>query len=176
MKMRVLLMAAPLILAGIAGAAMAYVLDPAQGRSRRAKARDRSAGAMRHSWRRSRRGMRRVRSQSGGLTRRAWHGVKPHGNGAVDDVTLAHRVESEVYRGADIPKGSLNIDAVGGTVVLRGAVRRAEQIQRLESRVGKVHGVRRVESLLHLEDTPAPNKLDALRANRPGEEGREDWR
>ena len=166
MKYQVVLMAVAVAVAALAGAGLAWVLDPAQGRSRRARTRDRSAGAVRHGLRRSRRGLRRVRSQSGGLTRRAWHGMQPHHDGYVDDVTLVHRVESEVYRGEDVPKGSLNIDAFDGTVVLRGAVDDPEQIPHLESRVRKVHGVRRVESLLHLQGTPAPNKADALAAGR----------
>lgn len=168
MKVPTLVRTIPLILVGVAGAGLAYAFDPVQGRSRRTKARDRSAATLRHGWRRSRKRMRWARSESGGMARRAWHGARPHRTPDLDDVTLAHRVESEVYRHEEIPKGALNIDAFEGTVVVRGAVRRPEQIRHLESRVRRVRGVRRVQNLVHLEGTPAPNKADALSANRDG--------
>jgi hypothetical protein len=63
-----------------------------------------------------------------------------------------------------VPKGNVNIAAQDGVVVLRGQVERPDQIESLEARVRKVHGVRDVENLLHLPDTPAPNKADACSA------------
>jgi hypothetical protein len=148
----------------MAGAGFAYIFDPERGRSRRARTRDRMAAAFRHFGHRVGRSLRAMRAQSVGLGRRAWHAVRPHTAGYVDDVTLAHRVESELFRTEHDVKGAINVSAFEGSVVLRGALRRPDEIREIESKVKKVPGVRRVESLLHLEGTPAPNKVDALEA------------
>jgi len=155
----------PVISAAIAGAGLAYIFDPERGRSRRARTRDRMAGEVRHTGHRMARNLRAMRAQSVGLSRRAWHAVRPHGAGYVDDVTLAHRVESELYRADHHAKGAINVSAFEGSVVLRGALRRPDEIHEIESKVKKVPGVRRVESLLHLEGTPAPSKAEALDAS-----------
>lgn len=47
-------------------------------------------------------------------------------------------------------------NAARGIVQLRGKVERQELIDDLVARVGRVQGVREVESLLHLPDAPAP--------------------
>lgn len=75
--------------------------------------------------------------------------------GSYDDVTLARKVESEIFRPADAPKGEVNVAAHDGVVELRGIVRRAEQIDELVSKAADVKGVERVENLLHLPGTPA---------------------
>lgn len=82
-----------------------------------------------------------------------------------NDADLVQRVESEVFRDPDIPKGRINLNAEDGTVVLRGQVERPDQIRAVEKAVRKVHGVREVENLLHLPDMPAPNKRAALDAS-----------
>ncbi|MEX2103697.1 MAG: BON domain-containing protein, partial [Gaiellaceae bacterium] len=68
----------------------------------------------------------------------------------VDDATLVDRVESIVFRGRDIPKGQINVNAENGVVFLRGEVDRPELLEELESRVSKVRGVRGVENKLHV--------------------------
>src|SRR4051812_10861234 len=40
----------------------------------------------------------------------------------VDDVTLARKVESEIFRDADAPKGQVSVDVQAGVVYLRGTV------------------------------------------------------
>ena len=75
-----------------------------------------------------------------------------------DDATLAHKVETEIFRDADIPKGRINVNAENGKVVLRGEVEQPELIQDLEKRTKKVQGVQEVENLLHVPGTPAPTK------------------
>lgn len=155
----------PVVSAAMVGVGFAYVFDPERGRSRRARTRDRLAGACRHSVRRVGRSFRAMRARSLGQFRRGVHAVRPVRKEYVDDVTLAHRVESEVYRDNHVSKGALNISAFEGAVVLRGALKRPDEIRELESKVAKVPGVRRVESLLHLEGTPAPNKAEALEAS-----------
>ena len=79
----------------------------------------------------------------------------------VDEVALKQRVESEIFRDPQVPKGDINLDVRGGVVVLRGQVKQPEQIEVLERDVRRVPGVGRVENLLHVEGTPAPNKADS---------------
>ena len=64
-----------------------------------------------------------------------------------DDATLRDRVESELFRDPDVPKGQMNIDAAAGVVTLRGTVD-AGLVEDLAERVGAVEGVVRVENLL----------------------------
>jgi osmotically-inducible protein OsmY len=74
----------------------------------------------------------------------------------VDDVTLARKVETEIFRDADVPKGSINVNAENGTVVLRGEVGSPEMIGDLVGKTRKVQGVQEVENLLHTPGEPAP--------------------
>lgn len=75
---------------------------------------------------------------------------------AYDDATLTRKVETEIFRPADIPNGRISVNACDGVVELRGAVDR-----RLARRVGRaarrVDGVRGVHNLLHAPGTPAPH-------------------
>jgi osmotically-inducible protein OsmY len=75
-----------------------------------------------------------------------------------DDVTLARKVETEIFRPEDAPKGSVNVNVEGGIVYLRGEVERPELIDDLVEKARNVQGVREVENLLHLPGTPAPTK------------------
>jgi hypothetical protein len=88
----------------------------------------------------------------------------------LDDDTLTQRVESEIYRDPTLPKGPVTIHAQDGVIVLRGALERHEQMRNFEAAVRKVPGVRDVENLLHLPETPAPNKRAALDASDKAEE------
>jgi hypothetical protein len=149
------------ILTGVAGATTAYMFDPSMGRTRRAKLRDRLAGSRHRALRRARRGARYAWSETAGLARRGIHALSWQ-PAEVDDVTLAHRVESTVLRDRDIPKDRLTIGAEDGIVVLRGAVGSAAEIRKIESAVRHVHGVNEVRNLLHIEGTMAPNKAEVL--------------
>jgi osmotically-inducible protein OsmY len=73
-----------------------------------------------------------------------------------DDVTLARKVETEIFRDADVPKGQINVNAENGKIVLRGEVGKPEMIRDLEKRAKSVQGVSEVENLLHLPGTEAP--------------------
>jgi hypothetical protein len=83
----------------------------------------------------------------------------------VDDRTLLDRVESELFVDPTIPRGPLNLEVEGATVVLRGQLTSRAEIERVEAAVRQVPGVWQVRSLLHVPGTPAPNKLAALRAS-----------
>ena len=75
---------------------------------------------------------------------------------AVDDVTLARKVESELFREDDAPKGQLDVNAADGVVQLRGEVDSPELIDALVRRARSVRGVRDVENLLQTPGTEAP--------------------
>jgi osmotically-inducible protein OsmY len=138
-----------------AGAAIAYFLDPDNGRRRRALARDRGAAFVRQTGRRFGRMQRAAQAEAYGLTKKAQH-LREEPKPTPDDATLAHKVETEIFRDIDVPKGQINVNAENGTVVLRGEVGTPEMIRDLEDRARKVQGVEEVENLLHLPGTPAP--------------------
>jgi osmotically-inducible protein OsmY len=73
-----------------------------------------------------------------------------------DDVTLARKVETEIFRSPDAPKGDVSVDVQGGIAHLRGEVADEEWADRLASEARNVEGIRGVENLLHEPGTPAP--------------------
>lgn len=74
----------------------------------------------------------------------------------VDDTTLTHKVESEIFRDDSVPKGQINVNAQEGVVQLRGEVPSEEMVSDLVEKTRSVVGVRDVENLLHLPGSPAP--------------------
>jgi osmotically-inducible protein OsmY len=76
--------------------------------------------------------------------------------GAPDDARLTAKVESELYRDDDVPKGAINVNVEFGKVVLRGEVESPELIEELVVRTRAIEGVNDVESLLHVPGEPAP--------------------
>ena len=74
----------------------------------------------------------------------------------VDDVTLARKVESEIFRDDNVPKGQINVNAEYGRVVLRGEVESEDLIRELVERTRQVDGVRDVESKLHTPGSEVP--------------------
>lgn len=79
----------------------------------------------------------------------------------MDDPTLKNKVETEIFRDADSPKGSVSVSVVDGVVELRGEVKRPEIKKSLEEQVRGVPEVRDVRNLLHLPKTPAPGRADS---------------
>ena len=73
-----------------------------------------------------------------------------------DDATLKDKVESELFRDEHEVKGSISVNAQHGVVQLRGELPSQDLIDALVARTGQIHGVRDVESLLHLTGTEAP--------------------
>jgi osmotically-inducible protein OsmY len=139
------------------GAALTYFFDPQQGRRRRAMARDRIAGFFRQRARKAEQVGRAASAQAEGMVQKAKH-LQEEPKPQPDDVTLARKVETEIFRDADVPKGQINVNAENGKVYLRGEVGQPEMIRDLEDRARKVQGVQEVENLLHLPGTEAPTK------------------
>jgi osmotically-inducible protein OsmY len=150
------------------GAFIAYFSDPRVGRRRRHTVRDRALSRVRRGERRAMVRARRAESHAVGIARRTVNARRFRRGEPVDDVTLTHKVESELSRLADVPKGQIVINAEDGVVFLRGVIEREDDIERLEAATRKIAGVRAVENLLHLPGTPAPagrSKLERQRAS-----------
>ena len=75
----------------------------------------------------------------------------------VDDVTLARKVETEIFRDADAPKGQVTVDVQAGVANLRGEVADEDWIAKLADEAAKVDGIKGVNNLLHAPGTPSPS-------------------
>ena len=120
---------------------------------------DRLGGLVRSTSRRTKRLGRRAASflsgRASALTARS--APKP----GMDDQTLKNKVETEIFRAADAPKGSVDVSVVDGVVELRGEVKRPEIKKALEADARGIPEVREVRNLLHLPKTPAPGRADS---------------
>jgi len=83
-----------------------------------------------------------------------------------DDVTIARKVESVIFRDRRVAKGKVDVNVADGVVWLRGEVKTPDLIRRLEARAREVPEVKGVENLLHLPKTPAPTRTDTPAAQR----------
>jgi osmotically-inducible protein OsmY len=144
------------LLAGAAGAAAAFFLDPQSGKRRRSVARDWILARARNVAESGR----RAGGLIGARTYGAVQSVRHRRDAGVpeNDQVLAHKVESELFQGNDFPKGQININAENGVVVLRGQLDSADLIARIEAEARTIQGVRDIENLLHLPGTPAPTR------------------
>ena len=142
-------------LAGAAvGAAGAYFLDPQGGAQRRNETRDKALATVKST-----------ASDAGSATKQAAQAAKGKvaqkapsvgTTDTPDDVTLVRKVETEIFRDADAPKGQVSVNAEGGVVFLRGEVDDQDWIDRLGDAAGQVDGVEAVRNLLHRPGTEAP--------------------
>jgi gas vesicle protein len=139
---------------GVLGALGALFFDPQQGKRRRKELADRSAALFRRTGRRAKRAGRGVGARVYGISQHVQH-LKEEPKD-FDDVTLARKVESEIFRDGDVPKGQIDVNVQEGVVQLRGEVPDSDMLNDLVEKTRKVQGVRDVESLLHLPGTPAP--------------------
>lgn len=76
----------------------------------------------------------------------------------LDDVTIARKVESTIFRGRSTLKGSVDVNVAHGVVELRGTVKRPEQVRALEAAARAVPEVKDVENLLVTKGTPSPTR------------------
>lgn len=145
-----------LLLAGSgAGAAAEFLLDPQQGKRRRHTMRDWTLARLRRGSREAGRKSRYMADKAQGLAAEA---IDPGRDGSeLNDPALAAKVESELFRPEDAPKGSVDVNVQGGIVYLRGEVSSKEQLRELIERAQSIDGVARAESLLHVPGEPAAN-------------------
>ena len=141
------------------GAAAAFLFDPQRGRARRAQLLDRSAAFLRDAGRELDRSTRRVTSTVEGKMAAIGSGA---GEPMPNDASLAMKVESQLFRDPDVPKGSININVEQGVVVLRGEVADPALAERLEHEARAIPGVWEVENLLHRPGEPAPTQRTAV--------------
>lgn len=134
------------------GYALAFFFDPQNGKRRRSMTRDRVLAFLRRSARRSG----AIPQTAYAVKQKATH-LREEPKPQPDDVTLARKVETEIFRADDAPKGQVNVNAVDGVVELRGEVE-PDLVAELESKARKVQGVRDVRNLLHTPGTPAPTE------------------
>ena len=133
------------------GAALAYFLDPQNGKRRRHMTRDRTLALVRKRGRRAARG---VAAEAYGVSQKLTHFREQPKE--FDDVTLARKVETELFRPEGAPKSQVDVSVTRGVVTLRGQLDSDEMIGDLLERARKIRGVQGVESLLHTPGTPAP--------------------
>lgn len=81
----------------------------------------------------------------------------------LNDVAITRKVETELFRDPDVPKGQIDVNTAGGVVWLRGEAKTPEMINDLERRARDIAEVHGVENLLHLPNTPAPSRADTPR-------------
>jgi BON domain len=144
----------------IAGALLAWYFDPDRGSRRRHITRDRLISTFRRTGNGIGRFSHKLGSDAYGWGQKAMHpGISQ--DQPANDAALARKVESEIFRSRDVPKGRINVNAQEGVVVLRGELNRPEEIRELVAAAGRIPGVRAVENLLHTPGTRAPNKQTA---------------
>jgi len=146
-----------LLLLGAGSAALMYLFDPRLGRTRRAKLQDQLAGLFRRGARDAARKTEYAKGQLEGFRHiGSKEDVPPN------DAALTAKVESEVLSRWKYPKGQISVNSADGIVELRGVCETRDEIDDLEQKVRKTTGVVEVHNYLHLPNTPAPNKQDAL--------------
>jgi hypothetical protein len=150
------------------GALLEYFLDPKAGRRRRHVARDRALSRLRRGERRAIVRARRAESHAVGIARRTIN-ARRRAEEPPDDLTLAQKVESQLFRRAGVPKGQVSVNAEEGVVFLRGVMERQEDIDRMGEEARRIDGVRAIENLVHLPGTPAPHSRSKLERQRAGE-------
>jgi hypothetical protein len=150
------------------GALLEYFLDPKVGRRRRHTVRDRALSRLRRGERSALGRARRAESHATGVARRTIN-ARRRTEEPLDDVTLAQKVESQLFRRANVPKGQISVNAEEGVVFLRGVLDRQEDIARMGEEARRIAGVRAVENLVHTPGTPAPASRSKLERQRDGE-------
>jgi osmotically-inducible protein OsmY len=142
------------LIGAAAGAAAAHFLDPDNGARRRNTLRDRTASKARSTASSAQSQAQYVAGQAKG----AASAVTPSPTRVedADDVTLARKVESVIFRDSDAPKGDVSVDVQAGIAYLRGTVADDEWIERLCTEARAVDGIKGVKNLLHQPGTPAP--------------------
>jgi osmotically-inducible protein OsmY len=135
------------------GAAAAYFFDQQSGNRRRKVAADK-AGRFTREGAGSVTG---AAQAAEGVAAKAQQKATGGDSAPGDDNTLKNKVETEIFRDADAPKGSVDVTVVNGIVELRGQVNDPSQSEALELKTRMVSGVKDVRNLLHLPGETPPN-------------------
>ena len=138
------------------GAAAAHFLDPDSGARRRNQLKDKAGSKARSGAATAQTTAKQAANKAQGVAATVTPSMPGSGLKDPDDVTLARKVETEIFRPADAPKGGVSIDVEAGVAYLRGEVPTQEWIDRFGDEARKVAGIKGVKNLLHLPGTPAP--------------------
>ena len=144
-----------LLFGAAAGFAAAWFLDPNDGTRRRNVLRDKTIKYARRGKETAVRKADYATGQVKGAASAATPSSRPPAEERLNDPALARKVESEIFRGEDIPKGDISVNAEYGVIYLRGEVPSRELIEELTTRAAGVDGVREVQNLTHLPGEPA---------------------
>ena len=138
------------ILIGAAiGAAAAWFLDPNDGTRRRNVVRDKTMKYARRGKEEAARKATYAGETVKGKTTAVAPGTGPEPAGErLNDPALKAKVESEIFRDPDAPKGQVSVNVEDGVVYLRGELDDEAKIEGLREAAARVEGVRGVESLL----------------------------
>jgi osmotically-inducible protein OsmY len=139
------------------GAAAAFFLDNESGNRRRKLVADKAARFSREGAGTVQGAAQSAGAQARGVAAKAQQAATGGDSAPGDDNTLKSKVESEIFRDADAPKGSVDVSVAEGIVELRGQVADAAQGEALELKTRMVTGVRDVRNLLHLPGETPPN-------------------
>ena len=150
-----------LAIGAVVGAVAAYLFDPQRGKARRATMAQWTAARVRRGAQSIAQLTRYSTNTASAFPQKMASLKSAQQRPTPDDLTLRDRIESEVFRDPEMPKGDINLDVNNGIVTIRGAVDNAFRIATIEKAVFKVPGVTGVENLLHVSGTPAPNKAQA---------------
>ena len=147
------------------GAATAWFMDPNDGARRRNVTRDKAMKYLRRGLGQAERQASYVGHTIKGKATAAAPGTgrSPAGE-RLNDPALQAKIESEVFRGAEEPKGKVSVNVEDGIAYLRGEVEDRATAERLREATASVEGVRGVENLLHLPGEPAPTKDESHQA------------
>jgi osmotically-inducible protein OsmY len=139
------------ILIGAAiGAAAAWFLDPNDGPRRRNVLRDKTTKYARQGKEQAAKKASHAGSTIKGKATAAAPGTgREPASERLNDPALQAKVESEIFRDPDAPKGRVSVNVEDGVVYLRGELDDQAAIDGLRQAAAKVEGVRGVESLLH---------------------------
>jgi osmotically-inducible protein OsmY len=139
------------------GAAAAYFFDQESGNRRRKLAADKAARFKREGAGTVQGAAQSAGAQAKSVAAKAQHKATGGDSAPGDDNTLKSKIETEIFRDADAPKGNVDVSVVNGVVELRGQVDDPSQSEALELKTRMVSGVREVRNLLHLPGETAPN-------------------
>jgi osmotically-inducible protein OsmY len=139
------------------GAAAAYFLDNDSGARRRSSVGDKAGRFTRQGAGTVQSAAHSAGAQAQGAAARFQHAATGGDSAPDDDNTLKNKVETEIFRDADAPKGAVDVSVVRGIVELRGQLDDRAQIEALELKTRMVTGVTDVRNMLHLPGETAPN-------------------
>lgn len=154
------------------GLALAFMLDPSQGRRRRAL----TGARMRRATRKTRDALDATARDMANRTRGIVAATsRRFADDTADDDKLVERVRAKLGRACSHPR-AIDVGAVNGAVTLRGPVL-AEELNNLLSVVAAVHGVQSVNNELESHESAegvpslqgignvAPSRLDVFQRN-----------